>query len=48
MKILPGFSEGDLIGPVKKLFKRVKKVRPRAVRGSSGESYVIGYEIQTA
>lgn len=42
MKILPGFNEGDLIIPTKKIFKQVKKFTPEAVRKSSGESYIIG------
>ena len=41
MKILPGFNEGELIGPAKKIFKQVKKYRPKAVRKSSNESYVV-------
>lgn len=44
MKILPGFDEGELMGPTKDLFKQVKKYRPPAVRGSSGESYVVGMD----
>ena len=41
MKILPGFNEGELIGPAKEMFKQVKKVRPKAIRKSSGESYIV-------
>ncbi|MBU0578067.1 RlmE family RNA methyltransferase [Patescibacteria group bacterium] len=41
MKILPGFNEGELLSVVNKMFKTVKKFRPKAVRKSSGESYVI-------
>jgi len=41
MKILPGFNEGELVGPAKKMFKQVKKTRPRAIRKSSGESYIV-------
>lgn len=44
MKILPGFDEGELMGPTKNLFKQVKKYRPPAVRRSSRESYVIGMD----
>jgi 23S rRNA (uridine2552-2'-O)-methyltransferase len=41
MKVLTGFNEGELIGPVKEVFKVVKKLRPDAVRKSSDESYLI-------
>jgi len=41
MKILPGFNEGELVGPAKIMFKQVKKVRPKAIRKSSGESYIV-------
>lgn len=41
MKILPGFNEGDLVGEASKMFGRVKKFRPQAVRKSSGESYIV-------
>jgi 23S rRNA (uridine2552-2'-O)-methyltransferase len=41
MKILPGFNEGDLVGEANKLFGRVKKFRPQAIRKSSGESYIV-------
>lgn len=41
MKILPGFSEGELVGPAKGMFKQVRKVRPKAIRKSSGESYIV-------
>lgn len=42
MKTLPGFNEGSLIGEVRKHFKQVRKVRPEAVRKTSGESYIVG------
>lgn len=42
MKILSGFSEGELIGPTRKAFKQVRKYRPDAIRKSSHESYIIG------
>ena len=41
IKILPGFNEGELIGPAKMMFKQVRKIRPKAIRKSSGESYII-------
>jgi 23S rRNA (uridine2552-2'-O)-methyltransferase len=41
MKILPGFNEGDLVGEARKIFGKVKKFRPKAVRKSSGESYIV-------
>ena len=41
MKILPGFNEGELVSPTKELFKQVKKFRPKAIRKSSGESYIV-------
>lgn len=41
MKILPGFNEGELVGPAKKMFRQVRKVRPKAIRKSSGESYIV-------
>ncbi len=41
MKILPGFSESELVGPAKGMFKQVRKVRPKAIRKSSGESYIV-------
>lgn len=41
IKILPGFNEGDLILVANKMFKQVKKLRPEAIRKSSGESYVV-------
>lgn len=41
MKVLPGFNEGELIGPAKKIFRQVRKYRPRAVRKSSGERYIV-------
>ena len=41
MKILPGFNEGDLFSEASKTFKQVKKMRPQAIRKSSGESYVV-------
>ena len=41
MKILPGFNEGELLGPLRKNFVQVKKLRPEAVRKSSGENYII-------
>lgn len=42
MKLLPGSNEGELIGPLKKIFKKVRHVRPKAVRKSSGEFYLVG------
>ncbi len=44
MKILPGFDEGLLMGPAHDLFRKIKKFRPPAVRGSSGESYIIALD----
>ncbi|MBN2087730.1 RlmE family RNA methyltransferase [Candidatus Peregrinibacteria bacterium] len=41
IKILPGFNEGDLVGELKKKFKSVKKCRPKAIRKTSGESYLV-------
>ena len=41
MKILAGFSEGDLVGEANKQFKIVKKFRPEAIRKSSAESYIV-------
>ena len=41
IKILPGFDEGKLLGPLRKIFVQVKKYRPEAIRKSSGESYII-------
>ncbi len=41
MKILSGFSEGELVGPAKQMFKQVRKMRPKAIRKSSGESYIV-------
>jgi len=41
MKILPGFSEGELIGEARKKFDEVRKYRPQAIRKTSGESYII-------
>ena len=41
MKLLPGFNEGELLGPLRKNFVQVTKFRPEAIRKCSGESYVI-------
>ena len=41
IKILPGFNEGDLISEAKKIFRQVKKTRPKAIRKTSGESYLV-------
>lgn len=43
MKILSGFNEGDLVGEARKMFRQVRKFRPEAIRKSSHESYLIGF-----
>ena len=41
IKILPGFNESDLTQIARVMFKQVKKFIPKAVRKSSGESYIV-------
>ncbi len=41
IKFLPGFNEGDLLKPAGAMFKTVKKIRPEAIRKTSGESYLV-------
>jgi len=48
MKILPGFNEGDLLGPLRKNFVQIKKYRPQAIRKSSGESYIVCFGFRDA
>lgn len=44
LKLLPGVNEGELMKPMKKIFKKVRHMRPKAVRKSSGEFYLVGLE----
>lgn len=41
IKFLPGFNEGDLLKPAGAMFRTVKKIRPEAIRKTSGESYLV-------